>query len=65
MGIKTDGTLWSWGYNAYGQLGDDSIVSKSSPVLSFAGGTNWKQVSVGQHSMAIRDDSADFGIGTL
>ena len=63
--LKTDGTLWGWGNNAYGQLGDNSIVNKSSPVLSFAGGTNWKQVSVGQHSMAIRDDSADFGIGTL
>src|ERR1035437_8725062 len=30
--IKTDGTLWLWGYNNFGQLGDNTIVSKSSPV---------------------------------
>ena len=30
--IKTDGTLWSWGYNNKGQLGDNSIIYRSSPV---------------------------------
>ena len=29
---KTDGTLWSWGYNNHGQLGDNSRVNKSSPI---------------------------------
>jgi len=63
--IKTDGTLWTWGYNGdpdflYGQLGDNTTVNKSSPVQTVAGGTNWKQVSVGDYFCAcIRDDSAD------
>jgi alpha-tubulin suppressor-like RCC1 family protein len=54
--IKTDGTLWVWGYNYYGQLGDGTIVAKSSPVQTVAGGTNWKQVSIGETSSAIKTD---------
>ena len=42
--IKTDGTLWTWGYNATGQLGDNTATTRSTPVTTFAGGTNWKQV---------------------
>lgn len=30
--IKSDGTLWTWGYNNQGQLGDGTRVYKSSPV---------------------------------
>ena len=30
--MKTDGTLWSWGGNGYGALGQNSNVSYSSPV---------------------------------
>jgi alpha-tubulin suppressor-like RCC1 family protein len=47
--IKTDGTLWSWGRNSNGQIGDNTIVSKSSPVQTTAYGTNWKQVACGYH----------------
>ena len=43
--IKTDGTLWMWGTNGTGQLGDNTQVPKSSPVQTISGGTNWKQVS--------------------
>lgn len=32
MGIKEDGTLWTWGYNKYGQLGDSTFSDKSTPV---------------------------------
>ena len=37
--IKTDGTLWAWGYNYYGQLGQNSVVQYSSPVQ--IPGTTW------------------------
>ena len=37
--VKTDGTLWVWGRGNYGQLGDNSVVSKSSPVQ--IPGTTW------------------------
>jgi len=43
--IKTDGTLWTWGSGAGGALGNATITNVSTPVTTFAGGTNWKQVS--------------------
>ena len=53
--IKTDGTLWTWGWNFYGQLGDNTTTNRCTPVTTFAGGTNWKQVSGGEtHTAAIR-----------
>ena len=55
--IKTDGTLWTWGLNNFGQLGDNTIVKKSSPVQTVAFGTNWKQVSCGVYmTAAIKTD---------
>jgi alpha-tubulin suppressor-like RCC1 family protein len=55
--IKTDNTLWVWGNGSNGRLGDNSITSKSSPIQTSAGGTDWKQVSVGQnYTVAIRED---------
>jgi alpha-tubulin suppressor-like RCC1 family protein len=47
VAIKTDGTLWTWGYNSAGQLGTNDITHRSSPVQTVSGGTNWKQVSTG------------------
>ena len=55
--IKTDGTLWTCGYNGNGGLGDSTVTNKSSPVQTIAGGTNWKQVAGGTlHTAAIKDD---------
>ena len=64
--IKTDGTLWTWGFNANGQLGNATILVSSTPVTTFAGGTNWKQVSGGRfHTAAIKTDGTlwTWGLG--
>ena len=44
--IKTDGTLWVWGATSQGTLGNaiDAGLNISTPITTFAGGTNWKQV---------------------
>jgi alpha-tubulin suppressor-like RCC1 family protein len=55
--IKTDGTLWNWGQNVDGQLGDNTIINRSTPIQTLLGGTNWKQVSCGDsHTAAIKTD---------
>jgi len=55
--IKTDGTLWTWGLNDIGQLGDNTLLDKSSPVQTVSGGTNWKQVACGSyHTACIKTD---------
>lgn len=54
-GLKSDGTLWMWGYNRTGQVGDNTTISRSSPVQ--ISGTNWKKLSLGCcHSAAIKTD---------
>ena len=42
LASKTDGTLWSWGNNTYGQLGQNDVVIRSSPIQ--VPGTQWKAV---------------------
>ena len=55
--IKTDGTLWTWGYhNWWGVLGLGDTVDRSSPV-QVGSLTDWKQVAVSQsHMIAIKTD---------
>lgn len=31
MAVKSDGTLWTWGRNNYGQLGDGTMVDRNTP----------------------------------
>jgi alpha-tubulin suppressor-like RCC1 family protein len=55
--IKTDGTLWVWGSNYQGQLGTNDTTDRRTPVTTILGGTNWKSVSVGYNTIAIRSDA--------
>lgn len=32
LGLKSDGTVWAWGYNSDGQLGDGTTTNSSVPV---------------------------------
>jgi alpha-tubulin suppressor-like RCC1 family protein len=68
--IKTDGTLWSWGYNQQGGIGDGTVTDTSSPVQVITGGNNWKTVaaiggSAAGAVLAIRNDSMDLGFDNL
>jgi alpha-tubulin suppressor-like RCC1 family protein len=62
-GIQTDGTLWSWGNNDVGQLGDNTSVSKSSPV-QLGTLSNWSNISAGnQYFLAVKNDGTLWGWG--
>jgi alpha-tubulin suppressor-like RCC1 family protein len=66
--VKTDGTLWSWGYNRCGQLGNNSTVDQLSPVREITSSTTWRQVSVGTaHTAALKTDGSlwAWGQGSL
>ncbi len=65
--VKTDGTLWCWGQNSSGQLGDNTIIHRSSPVQTISGGTNWKSVYSGSTAFTcfgIKTDGSLWGWGT-
>lgn len=58
-GITQSGVLWMWGSEQYGRLGNNIGTSstKTSPVTTAGGGTNWKQLSCGyQHNAAVKTD---------
>lgn len=46
--IKTDDSLWSWGFNPIGALGDNTIISRSSPVQINAN-NRWYDISTTSH----------------
>lgn len=64
-GLKIDGTLWMWGNNTGGQLGDNTTINRSSPVQVLGSATNWNQVSCGKfHTCAIKTDGTLWGWGS-
>jgi alpha-tubulin suppressor-like RCC1 family protein len=42
--LRTDGTLWTWGQNDYGQLGDGTMTSRNAPGQL---ANTWTDVAVG------------------
>jgi alpha-tubulin suppressor-like RCC1 family protein len=58
LSVKTDGTLWSWGQNANGQLGLGNRTNYSSP-KQVGALTNWLKVAVAYRtSFAIKTDGS-------
>jgi alpha-tubulin suppressor-like RCC1 family protein len=66
LGLRTNGTAWSWGCNSIGQLGNNSTINRSSPGSVVGGFTNWCQVStanIGFHSLGLRTNSTVWSWG--
>jgi alpha-tubulin suppressor-like RCC1 family protein len=54
--LKTDGTLWAWGANGYGQLGDGSTVSRATPAQ--VPGSFTRVSPGGEHVAALKADGS-------
>jgi alpha-tubulin suppressor-like RCC1 family protein len=64
LGVRTNGTLWAWGSGGYGRLGDNTVVSKSSPVSVVGGFTDWCQVVAGRgSSLGVRQNGTAWAWG--
>jgi alpha-tubulin suppressor-like RCC1 family protein len=70
IAIMSDGTLWAWGNNSSGQLGDGTKLASSTPV-KISDETDWAEINAGSAvSFAIKTDGSlwawgENGIGQL
>ena len=63
ISLKSDGTVWAWGYNNEGQLGDGTTTQRTTPVqvsglsgvIAIAGG--------GYHTIALKSDGTVYAWG--
>ena len=64
LGVRANGTLYGWGRNANGQVGDNTAAAKSVPTLVVGGIVNWVSASCGDyHSLGIRADGTLYAWG--
>ena len=69
IAVSADGTVWGWGDNGYGKLGDDTTVTRSTPVQVHGENnagflSNIVAVSAGQfHTVAMDRDGAVWAWG--
>jgi hypothetical protein len=64
--IKQDGTLWGWGYNDNGQLGDGTVTSRNEPV-QIGTDTNWSSASLAggyDDTLAVKQDGTLWAWGS-
>jgi trimeric autotransporter adhesin len=55
VAVKTDGSLWAWGGNYYGQLGDGTTTTNRATPVRIGTDTRWVTVEVGGgHTLALR-----------
>ena len=64
IAIAKNGSLWAWGNNGQGELGDGTTIHKHLP-KQINTDTNWKSISAGiLHTIAIKSDGTLWGCGS-
>ena len=66
VAVRRGGSVWAWGCNSYGQIGDNSssLTDRSSPVSVVGGFTDWCQASAGnRHNVAVRSSGSSWAWG--
>ncbi|MBI4327153.1 MAG: beta-propeller domain-containing protein, partial [Chloroflexi bacterium] len=63
LAVLSDGSVWAWGNNQSGQLGDGSARNQAQPVL-LSGLTGVKTIAAGSaHNLALKSDGAVWAWG--
>ena len=58
IAVKTDGTLWSWGWNEFGELGLGQDVPYRSTPTQIGADTDWEEpLSAPEYSGALKTDN--------
>jgi len=56
LALRSDGTVWAWGENDTGELGDGSATNRATPV-QVSGLTGVAAIAAGtHHSLALKSD---------
>src|SRR5213075_2900641 len=69
LGLKSDGTVWAWGDNRLGQLGNGTFTDSNTPVQVLGPGgflTGMTALAVGsdnEHSLALKSDGTVWAWG--
>ena len=64
VALMNDGTVWAWGYNYFGQLGDGSETNRCTPV-QVTGISDAKAISAGLgHTLAVTQDGSVWAWGS-
>ena len=57
LGIKRDTSLWAWGQNTFGQIGDGTTTSTNNKLTPVRIGDGWATVAGGiDHSLGVKTD---------
>ena len=62
FGLKTDGTIWAWGANNYGQAGQNSTNNGYSSPVQVGSGTDWAAVREDVLGMYARKTDGTFWV---
>lgn len=64
LGVKQDGSLWAWGWNSTGAVGNGFADPSSVPITQVGSATDWKEVAAGSsHSLALKTNGTAYGWG--
>jgi len=65
LAIDKNGRLWAWGNNIAGQLGDNSITSRLTPVSVAGGIKTFCEITTGNNSIAVDKDGGVWAWGSF